>query len=148
MATAQQKETPAKSTANPNPPTKPIITPEPVPAADLQFGNPGPDATTLGIRNFWEKVMLFSRTHGRLEAKDRTNLDGVVVAASTLMSDISADPDITRIRVQVAVTKVDEFNNAHGTLQHPDLENWDAIVGAVNALAVAANAGPGTLKRP
>ena len=121
---------------------------DPQPPADLQFGNPGPDATALGIRNLWEKVMLFSRTHGTMNDRDRANLDAIVVATSTLASDPSALPDLTRNRVQLAVSKVDVFNNAHGALQHPDIENWDAIVGAVNALATAAGAGTGTLKRP
>jgi len=143
MATTQTQETPAKSTANPNPPKKDATAP-----ADLQFGNPGPDATALGIRNFWDKVMNFSRTHGTMDAKDRSNLDAIVVAAATLMSDPTADADLTRSRVQLAVTKVDVFNGSHGTLLHPDYENWDAIVGAVNALATAANAGTGTVKRP
>jgi len=142
---AKEKEVPAKSTANPNPPAKsPIITPEPAPATSISDATP----ITMAVANFWEKVMLFSRTHAALSPADRTHLDGVVVAAATMMSDLTADPDLTRIRVQVAVSRVDDFNNAHGTLQHPDSENWDAIVGAVNALAVVANAGPGTVKRP
>ena len=125
--------------------TNAAATPRP---ADLQFGNPGPDATTLGIRNFWEKVMVFSRTHGTMSTPDRGNLDGIVVAAATLISEGAAIPDVNRTRVQLAVTAVDKFNFAHGTLQHPDYENWDAIVGAVNALATAAGAGTGTVKRP
>lgn len=121
--------------------------PAPLQAADAQFGNPGVNATTLGIQNFWNKVMEFSRTHGAMGIPDRKNLDSIVVAAATMMSEPSAGEDLNRTRVQIAVTAVDKFNAGHGTLQHPDLENWEGIVGAVNALATAAGAGTGTVKR-
>jgi hypothetical protein len=102
----------------------------------------------VAIRNLWDKVMHFSRTHGSISVTDRQNLDGVVVATSTLMSDLTAPPDLMRSRVQIAVSKVDIFNNAHAELRPPDTEHWDAIVGAVNGLATVTGAGPGTLKRP
>ena len=117
-------------------------------ADDPPFGAANrPDAISIGVRNFWDKVMLFSRTHGPLSSVDRSNLDGIVVAAATLMSDPEASPEIQKTRVQSAVNKVDQFHRGHIALQPPDSDEWAGIVGAVNALAQETGAGPGTVKR-
>lgn len=116
-------------------------------ADDAPFGPQRPDVMSIGIRNLWDKVMLFSRSHGPLSSVDRANLDGVVVAAATLMSEPEASPEVNKTRVQSAVNKVDQFHRGHIALQPPDSDEWAGIVGAVNALALETGAGPGTVKR-
>ena len=116
-------------------------------AEDPPFGAQRSDVVSIGIRNLWDKVMLFSRTHGPLSSVDRANLDGVVVATATLISDPGASAEVNKTRIQTAVNKIDQFNQGHSALQPPDSDEWDGIVGAINALALETGAGTGTMKR-